>query len=688
VSPRGTLEPDQELRTDPAFRAAQVLLVLYVVLVVVAFDPSSFDTFTLVKSAVGHSVEAVLATVIVWLIIRHGRAALVWSPIHVATGLVLAAFALATPLALDHQIALFGASRRYLGLTDIAGDLVLYAAAVLTTRSPRDLVRLGLAGALAASGVVVYGLLQHAGLDPIRYEQGSTAQQPIATLGNPDIFGGFLSVVTVTSFAVALLVWDRCSWFVRILLIALGAVSGGLLLTSGIRNGVLGIVVGCAAAAIVGWLGVEHRYRVLVAVTTAIVIGIAVVALSPLGSRLTPTALASDGSVQARFEIWQAAAALVAARPLLGLGPDNFAAGYPSVRDERSAKIYGQPEVLQTSTHSWIFYYLTSAGLIGASALGCALVLATVAALRLARRVHPAALVLVPLGAYLGQGLVDVNDIALDWVMWVALGVLAGATGVALPTRSPNRRASRSPSAWRRSWIVGAPVALAVVLAVASGISRVTASRSLLVSAAQIAVGDQKGAIPPALEATRSDARRPEYWASLGTALAGSNTAAAAMAYLTAAQRAPWQPLYWQDLALVYRAAGNPQGAMAAARRAVHVDPANAVARALVATLLLDAGDFIGAARDGENAVRIFPSEQTLEAPTLAYIKLERWSDAIRLARLGLSLSDSAHLHLRLAQALTGANQIAEARSELAIVLAADPKNAEALDLKDFLASK
>src|SRR5260370_22788273 len=114
----------------------------------------------------------------------------------------------------------------------------------------RVLTRLAGAGDVASVAVVGSCVVQRPGLDPGQYNQGPTAQQPISTLGNSDSFGGFLSIVAITAPGAALLTFTRARWAVAAVLVAVGVLVGGFMLTTNIRNGVLGVGGGLAATAV------------------------------------------------------------------------------------------------------------------------------------------------------------------------------------------------------------------------------------------------------------------------------------------------------------------------------------------------------------------------------------------------------------------------------------------------------
>ena len=674
-------ERSRELASDPIFLAVVGVLFVRVLAAVVFFDPLLFDPFGLAKSAIEHVCTGVLAVLLVWLGLRHGWSIYRWTPIHLAIGLVVLSFTAATVLAYDQQVALFGAWRRYLGLTQILDQAIVYIAAVAVARARVARVAGVLVSLVMSAVVVLYGLLQFAHLDPFRFAESTV--RPISTLGNPDILGGFLSIAAVTLAVFAYALWrEMPRWLTLALTVtAMGAV--GLLMVTAVRNGVLGIGAGLVAAALIGAVHTRPSRTLLrVAGAAIVIVAIALIA-SPLGGRLSPAFIANDPAVTERGEIWASALREVQARPLLGVGPDNFGAAWFSVRTPRTEQILG-PEIVETSTHGWPFYFLTSAGVLGLLSFVAAVVLSLAAALRLGRRGDRIGLVAVPLAAYLAQGLVDVNDVSLDWVPWLTMGLLAGASA-AVPVVAKAKRSRRPvriaiPDAF--GWTVTALVIAATLFV---QLPRVGASRAELLGQARLNAGAQADAVGPETTAVELDPRRPEYWSSLGTAFAGVNITAALTAYHVAAERAPWDRLHWMNISIAQRAVQNSAGALAAAKRAVAADPSSAEAHRLLASVFLDAGRYEEAAAEGETALRLYPGPQMYEEPILAYIQLKRWDKAIAVAEQAVRATDHPHYYLRLAQALYGAGRAKEAAEKLDVTLQQLPKDAEALDLAAVL---
>lgn len=645
---------------------------------VVLFDPQAFDTFTLPKSAASHACSYVLAALLAWLFLKYGPGLFVWSPIHLAMGAVVVSFILATAFALDREVALFGAWRRYLGLTQMLDNGITYIAASVLFPTLSDVKRLFAVAAAALVPVVAYAVAQQHGVDPVSYVQDTL--RPPSTLGNPDMLGGYLSIAVCTTFGAAVVLWRPLGWPGRILLVAAAAACLATFLSTNVRSGVLGLLGGFLALVAVLLLRPDAARRVSLAIVLlcAVIASVAIIA-SPVWPRLIT--LASDRSVLARDEYWETAEKAIWDRPLLGDGPDSYAVVYPSLRAERSVAISGLE--LQTSTHNWFLYAATSAGLAGALAMVVFIAFVVAGGLRLARR-GPLGLCLIPVVALLSQGLTVPDDLGTGWILWVCAGLVAAWTGRRL-----------SDERWRRlsydrRWL---PAAAGVILLAASawGISnarlRVLASEAMLRSESLVAAHRGSDAVPQIREALLFDPRRPEHWSAFGVALgAAGNPSAAAAAFEEAAARAPWHPLYWRNLALMRLAQGDGTAAFGAAEKSTRADPYDAESRDLLARLAFARGDYARAVDEGERAVHLAPGNiAAYDAPVRASIRLRQWDRAERMLNGGLATTQPLHLRVLRAELLLAQDRRIEARLELDAVLAQDPRNAEAIALRNRL---
>lgn len=665
------------MRADPVFALAQVAVLVKIILTVVVFDPRSIDSFSLPKSVAAHVMSLVVAALVLWLVARHGRSVLSWSPMHVGVGALLLAFALATPLALDPTVALFGVYRRYLGLTQMLDNVALYFAVAVLFRDLRSLRLLGVVGIGVAVPVLAYALIQRLGLDPFTFVQASTII-PISTLGNPDLVGGFVSVLGITALGLAVLLPGPAMSPYRGGLVLIALACTGILYVTAVRAGLLALLAGWAAVVLIALLtpGLARTRRVaLVAVTLLLALGAVV---SPLRARLSPEYLAGDLAVAGRLTTWAVAIDATKERPVLGLGPDNFAVVYPARRAESSLAA----GTLENSTHDLWLYLATSSGVAGLAAMVLLLALALRASIGSAKRHHPAAYALIPIAAYLGQSLVNVNEIVLDWPLWVSLGSIAGATSVPMA----------APLKVRRSATATGVVALALATLVATfGIApRLLAGEAMLTADAFSAAGRAKEVLPDGEISVRLDPRRAEAWQIHGSTLfrAGNATAAVSV-FGVAAELQPWQPTAWTNLAAAWAAIGNLDAAYAAAQRGTSADPYDATARRIVSELAYRRADYARSAAEGEKAIAYGASGADSYFTTIsAYSQLKQFDRAESLARTAVDLFGTAQLRLQYAAILADLGKRAEAIAVLDALLKEQPDNADARQLKDALTAK
>jgi O-antigen ligase/Flp pilus assembly protein TadD len=582
---------------------------------------------------------------------------------------------------MDPLVALFGTWRRYLGLSQLADNVVLFVAAALVFRSNIERGRLVLAGLASMIPVIAYAFAQRFGIDFVTYKEGLTL--PIATLGQPDILGALGSIGAITAVAVAVRLWSGLGWLERagLIVAALGCLFVEFF--TGVRAGALGILFGGAALLVIQLLTTvpsQRRRTLLLTGGGAAVIAIALL-LSPVGRRLSPDVLRSDLAVAERLQTWDAASRLVEARPVFGLGPDNFANGYPAYRSiETQILIPGQ---LENSTHSWILYYATSAGVVGLGAMIAFVVLVVLAGVRLAERRDAAALALVPVAAYLGQGSVGINDLSLDWVLWLAAGVIAGAAArpIALGRSARLRPATNTAVA---------AVAVAVILVAGVGLvlaaQRIGGSRELGLAQALLGRNGPE-AVLHARAALQQDPRRPELWANYGGALANNGSDAAAVpAFIEATRLDPTYPNHWRNLALVLGRLGNTTGAYAAVKRANAADPWDPDSLVLLSQLALARGDPQLAAAKGALAVRVDPANlDGYDAPVLADLSLQRFNEAERLLEQAFTHGENVRLRFRRAQLYAATQRQQLALADLDVVLKAEPTNPDAIKLKQQL---
>lgn len=655
---------------------AQIVCLLKVSVVVLLLDPHAIDTFTLPKSLLSHELTFILAAALVWLVLVRRSRRVVVSPLHYAVALVLLTFALATPFALDRQVALFGADRRYLGFMQMVDAAVFFAAVAYLFRTTRDLVLF----AVWIGGITVvvgaYALLQRLALDPFHLPD-STVARPISTLGQPDFLAPYSIIVAVTCIASMLLVPRLRRPRMATPLAALTVLCLYVAYVAGTRSSILAVGGAAAAAVFVayfwrGWTG--RRLAVIVGVFA---VAIAALLLSPLASRITPAALEADRTLAGRIEIWGTALRMTQPNILLGVGPDNFAVGYPKFRDSSSVDLNGV-DALQNNPHNWLLQAYTSAGLLGAVSMVLLVGLPIPLVIRLARSDQAAALAAVPLYAYLAQGLVNVNDIGIDWILWASLGVIAGGSPGQVIGPS---RLSRSDAPRTLGWLASAGLVLACFAFASPALNRLQASEDLGKSQALLDAKRPLEAIAPAAEATRLDSARGHSWGAFGSALAASGAANAAQrGFLDAAEREPWQPLWWRDAAFQAIAQNDERGAIGLLQRAVEADPYDSTSLDLLSRLSFNQGDFERALAYGQRAVHLTPAVvPAYDAPVQAALKLRRYGAATEMLSAGIRATNMPHLRVLLAHVYVDSGDIESAKLEIQAALRVAPNDPEVL---------
>jgi O-antigen ligase/tetratricopeptide (TPR) repeat protein len=683
------------------------------------FDPSADVPFVLPRTLLSHGLTYVLVAVLLALFVARGSSFLVLSWVHVPVLAFFAVSALATFLALNPIVALFGTHVRMLGLTTIADGVVTYFAVVHLVRQRRDVVALVLCIFGASLVMLTYEAIQLLGKDPFTWT-ANTSQRPFSTLGQATTLGEFLTILSMGGLALGLLTVAMPMW----LRAGLVAYSGLLLFAAGL-TGTRAVALGVAAAAgtlfIVIWTKHPSRRARLLGLISglggAAVLTIVLLA-TPLGSRLTsildtPNVTGTQDAVVGQLEpstatrlaIYDIALRMVSERPVLGFGPDNFAVALPAFRPAAPPPDVRQSVV--TSTHSWIAAIATSSGV-----LGLALFLAVIvgAALVLFRSEYTslgvAALVMV--GAYLAAGAVTVNALETDTLFWLGTAAIVGASvprpaasNIDATTSARRRRPApaNSPLGAITLWVL----VLVAVAAISTTIAALDASRSAKNSMSVRAPATAARAIDLATRATRLDPNRAEYWQQLALAfVVAGRWSDASVALQKGATLAPYDIRYLTDdiqvqFALVNGGDGKAlDRAAQLADQAVRVDPNNPSGHVNSAVVAFQRRNLAGALESIDRALVLDPNSINSQlvdvapriyvAATQSDVAAGRIDEAIVKARHGVALlganAASVPLRLELARTLVRGGRAREALDALDAALAIVPSDQSLLQLK------
>lgn len=412
-----------------ASKGARLLLQAAIFLVPVVFEPRTIDSFNLVKLT-SLWVLSIVA-VALWLPSRVGPIVPRSTIVRVAL-VLLGITTLATILAPDRRLSLFGLYHRYEGLV----SLLLYVGLVLLIvgiyRYRRAALRELLVAMGVAAGVVgFYVFLQRLGIDFVSWQQatGGAPARPIGNLGSSDFTGAFLGVAVPVVLYLALTAANtvrRAGWAATGVLVVIA-----LLFT---HSGPMGY-----RAAMAGVLAFALLTRVPVGATVKaalIIAGLALYLVVPLvvdaGRNEAPAPAAGRPAAAPRtpynVQLVGASYRMVMDRPVLGYGPEGFYGAYPEHRSAEDARLRGL--AIADKPYNTIVAWATTAGIPGLLAYLALVGLSIVAACRLAARADDRSRLLAGalgamLVAYLVQGFRSVDIPPLALVGWLAVAGIA-----------------------------------------------------------------------------------------------------------------------------------------------------------------------------------------------------------------------------------------------------------------------
>lgn len=648
-------------------RVGLTLVALKLAAVPLALDLQGADVFALPKVAASHALSYAIVAVLSAYLIRVRMLPLdsIWIPL--AAYLALAA--VATTLSPHPFTALYGAPKRLLGFTSILDGALLALAIATFVRTARDLA-LVVGAALGASILVLaYGLVQLVRLDPLRWSDLSFG----STIGNSGAFAGYLVLVAGLALAAVLVAWHALPPWQRAILGGIAGLAVVEVLWVGARSPALALPVMAASAVAIAWRArsplLVAGFRALgaaLARLVALVLAVGAAGLlalfaSPAGARIVRLFAGGDTSTMERWVIYRTALDAITAHPVFGVGPDAFVTVYLTYRPPESVALTlaGVLTPMESSTHSWVLHQALSTGLAGLLAF-----LATIAVAArggwtkaLCPEGQAASLGLVVLVVYLAQGLFNVNHVATELFLWLALGLLAS------PGLSAGHAVNRSAQSRARGSILNRVVPAAIpvlvgVLLAATVANSFLANRMVHASNRLRELGEGKLAETFAESAIHHDPRRADYWNVLGLALAPNSPERALQAFERAAELAPYDSTYplngaRQGLRLAERDRRYAEITLRHAERAVEIDPLNSTAHLVRGYALLDSGNPAGAVAAAERALVLAPTVPREAVPALvlaadAYQLLGLNDEAVARLRVALELAKNSELELSL----------------------------------------
>lgn len=485
----------------------------------------------------------------------------------------------------------------------------------------------------------LYGVSQSLGVDAINW--GSIpfeANRAFSTFGNPDMLGGALAFSAPVALGLALSterLVDRTIYWIVFLLMMWACI------VSFVRGAWIGVFIGLVIL-IIAIIVQRARLRsvdfgfvgaTLAAVAAAIVRSLSVDhEVMNFARRFASLLDVSSGSGLTRTQIWQAATAAIADRPLFGFGPDTFRLIFPKYKPVEYVAAAGYRSVADNA-HNYPLQVATGVGIPGVLALyGIFAWIAVISAKHVFKRNEATGANLVFAGlwagcaAYIAHLFVGLSLVGATTFFWIALALLLSpATSV---------RRIEPPAASR-------VIVVALAAAVAAG----------LVGNTLFTVADNRHLAS-------------SFAMGRGDAVAAEQASASAIALNPFNEVYRSQPgLAWMEDGSRKAQAGDVEGALASYAHAV--------------TFILDARDYCPPEYDNHvflsGAYNIIASisgqnsyhEKSLEAADEA-IALEEYGPGARVQK---------------AVALRGLGRIDEAREELEYAIEMDPNYAQAREI-------
>jgi O-antigen ligase len=366
-----------------------------------------------------------------------------WLPVAYLAWATVSTFTSVSP-----QTAILGQWGRYEGLlAHYTFGVLLFLVAQLADTQAR--LRILFRVMIVAGGIVsTYGLIQAAGLDPLVWGTSDGVGRSFATLGNPDMFGGFAVLVLFVSLGNALSEKD-IRWRVGSYVAATLAVSGAY--TSYSRAAWIAVIAGAALGGFAVWRIRPKLSRLdsvlFAALAAVVVLVVAVSAVVPqsgsdtvLARRVRSTVNSADRNTSSRIELWRMALNSIADRPIVGSGPDTFGLVSKSYLSLRLAEQVA-PEVIQGTPHNVLLQQGSDLGVIGVVLWLCALLGVAIVSTRwILGEAAPVSLRMLLAGAWVAcaafvvDSLFGPSHVVNSAYLWCLLGALLSplATGVDL----------------------------------------------------------------------------------------------------------------------------------------------------------------------------------------------------------------------------------------------------------------
>lgn len=373
--------------------------------VVLAVDPDGWNPF-------GPARWAAVSVIGALFVVAIARRPVVRLPRWATAGwlVFLALATAATATALDGPAAWLGTAERHFGLLTWGLVAVCFVAGCQLDR--RAIARVVRGMVVAAVALGVWGLVEMWWRRPVEYVSSS------ARLGGP--FGSAAYTGAAACLLVPVAAAAACDsessprWRIMAMV---GAVSSTVV---AVGTGSRAAWVGIAGALTIAVGATGRRTAVRVVVVGVGLVGVGLLVVSP---RLSDIVERSSGA-SSRLDEWAVATDVIAAHPVLGVGPEGYRIAFAGGVDDSYERAYGR-DVMPDRAHSGPLDVAATLGVPAAVAYVGLLGLVGLAAVRTLRRRRVATMgVAIAVVAYFGQQLILFPLAELDPLAWLLAGAL------------------------------------------------------------------------------------------------------------------------------------------------------------------------------------------------------------------------------------------------------------------------
>ncbi len=321
------------------------------------FAPWGRNSFELPKALLLWTVVAVMGAA--WLAGQgaNGTRDKTHSAPYVLVLVTLAVLLPSTCLSVNPLVSAQGSYDRMQGTVTQLCYLALFLLAAVHVRELDQVQRIFAAIVWGSAPVVIYGLLQLAGLDPLNWHtEGSPV---ISTLGRGNFVGAYLVFVLPLTLTGVRRTQSQTG---RVAHLVLSGSQAACLIATMAQAAWLGALAAIGVLILAGTWDRGHRRLALVSV----IVGVLGLLVLLVALTLTPDL---QGSLGARVTIWRATWSLVADQPVLGHGLETLGQTFTRVFPPELVYLQGRA-VRVDRAHNLILDTLASVGFVGLLAYG------------------------------------------------------------------------------------------------------------------------------------------------------------------------------------------------------------------------------------------------------------------------------------------------------------------------------